>query len=81
MFRGLQAFHSEALSLRSAREPGGDLVPGVPFDETARYVDAALAAGDPVELLPVDADHLDLITTLDASWPLVRDAIFAAAHD
>ena len=49
--------------------------PIVPFEQSTRFVSAALAAGDSVQFLDVDGgDHLSLIDP-NRDWPLVADAL------
>lgn len=48
----------------------------VPFDQSARYVDAAARAGGRARLRAVDgADHFALIDPSDPAWRVVRDEV------
>ena len=40
----------------------------VPIDQSERYVDAAVAAGDPAELAPFDGSHFDILDPTNVSW-------------
>lgn len=40
----------------------------VPLDQSTRYVDAAMAAGDDTELIEVEGDHLTVIDVASPQW-------------
>jgi dipeptidyl aminopeptidase/acylaminoacyl peptidase len=44
----------------------------VPVEQSERYVQAAVAAGDPVELRVVPGDHMTLIDPSSDAWRTVR---------
>jgi acetyl esterase/lipase len=47
----------------------------VPFDQSARYVEAAVGAGGPVSLAEAAGDHYTLIDPSSSDWSLVIDAL------
>jgi acetyl esterase/lipase len=50
--------------------------PIVPLSQSETYVDAAVAAGDPAELVVLDdADHMDLIDPGHQAWAVVLDGL------
>ena len=50
--------------------------PIVPLSQSETYVDAAVAAGDPAELVVLDdADHMDLIDPDHEAWHVVLDGL------
>ena len=51
--------------------------PLVPPAHTARYVDAAAAAGDPVETAEYDCSHFDLTDPGGEAWPAVASRLAA----
>ena len=51
--------------------------PVVPPAHTARYVDAAAAAGDPVETAEYDCSHFDLTDPGGEAWPAVASRLAA----
>ena len=52
--------------------------PIVPLSQSETYVDAAVGAGDPAELVVVDdADHMDLIDPEHEAWAVVLDGLRA----
>jgi fermentation-respiration switch protein FrsA (DUF1100 family) len=43
----------------------------VPFEESARYVAAARAAGQDARLIEVDGDHFSVAAPSAPTWPVV----------
>ena len=54
----------------------GDADDVVPLSQSQRYVDAAVAAGDPVRLVVVpEAGHMELVDVTHDGWSASRDAL------